>query len=474
MIRKEASLVDIATAIAQGDLSAVDYASELLRRIDADADLSAFITVSPDAVLIAAERADVMVRSAHRPLPPLLGVPIAVKDNIDTADLPTTGGTPALRDHKPIADAGIVSALKRAGAIVLGKTNLHELAYGITSENHAFGLVRNPHSRGRFAGGSSGGTAAAISAGLAPCGVGTDTGGSVRIPAALCGIAALRPTIGRYPTHGFMTLSTTRDTIGSLAPTVADVAVLDAAITNTAQPLPDPVDLRGVRFGLARAQFFAGSAPDVAATVDRHIAELERHGAQFVDVRLPSGTDEAILGAGFPIAFHETPLTLRAYLEATPSAPTLEEVVRQCGSPDVQQILTSMLGTGQTSITTYQEAVVVHRPRLARIFESAFEQHDLTAFLSPSTPLTAAPFGTGEVLLGEQSTPIFPAYTRTTGPFSGIGWPGLTLPAGRDAKNLPVGLAFDAPPGRDRTLLAVGRTCERIFAELPMPGDGGR
>jgi len=465
--RMPSGLADTAAAIARGDVTAVAYAGELLRRIEDNADLCAFITVSPEQLLSAAEHADATARSAPDRLPPLHGVPIAVKDNIDTADLPTTGGTPALWNHRPAADAGVVAALRRAGAIVLGKTNLHELAYGVTSENHAFGAVRNPYDRERFAGGSSGGTAAAVSAGLAPAGLGTDTGGSVRIPAALCGIVGLRPTIGRYSARGLMSVSTTRDTVGPMARTVTDVALLDAALSGLAQEVPSLADLRGMRFGLARRQFFDGMAHEVSTVVERRLTELERRGVEVVEVTLPPETDDLIVGAGFPIAFYETPITLQAYLEATPGAPSLADLVAQCGSPDVRQILTSILGDGRVALADYNEALTVHRPQLARIFESAFERHDLAAFVAPSTPLSAARLGATEAVLGDKRVPAFSAYTRTTGPFSGIGWPGLTVPAGLDDNGLPVGLAFDAPPGSDRTLLAIGTACERVFADLP-------
>ncbi|MCP3800649.1 indoleacetamide hydrolase [Allokutzneria sp. A3M-2-11 16] len=446
------SLAEVAGHIRRRELSAFVYATHLLEHIEND-QLRAFITVSPEAVLAAAKQAD-----ETSPVGPLHGVPIAIKDNIDTADLPTTGGTPALRHHRPRKDAAVVEALRSAGALVLGKTNLHELAYGVTGANGAFGAARNPHDPSRIAGGSSSGSAAAVYAGLAPGALGTDTGGSVRIPAALCGIVGLRPTSGRYPQDGIMLVSTTRDTAGPLARTVADVAVLDAAITG-AEPLSE-MDLRGLRMGVVRDPFYVDAAPGVAAVMENHLAQLESLGVELVEVQLPDGFAELMVGAGFPIAFHETPLTLQNYLGAEQE---LADVVEQCASPDVKQILQMILGEGRIPLSDYEAAMTVHRPALESVFRERVRTHRLTAFIAPTTPVTAAPLGAEEVELGGETVSAFAAYTRTTGPGSAIGWPGLTVPGGLDESGLPVGVALDGPPGSDRVLLRIGQALERAF-----------
>jgi Asp-tRNA(Asn)/Glu-tRNA(Gln) amidotransferase A subunit family amidase len=465
------SLAEAARSISDREVSAVDYARRMLERIARHAELSAFITVSADLLLADAERADARVEAGDQPLGPLHGVPIAIKDNIDTVDLPTTGGTPSLRESRPGTDADVVRALRQAGALVIGKTNLHELAYGVTSVNGFFGSVRNPYDHDRIAGGSSGGTAAAVSARLAPAGLGTDTGGSVRIPAALCGVVGLRPTGGRYPQQGIMLVSTTRDTAGPLARTVSDVALLDAVLTGAADTVPREIDLRGRRLGVVRAEFFGGLAPDLAELIEQRLAQLADHGAQLVDVRLPDNAAELIVDAGFPIAFYETPIALRDYLATVPGAPGLIEVVNQCGSSDVKQILTMILGEGRISAERYREALTVHRPALEQVFRSALADNGLTAFIGPTTPLTAVLASVDTVTLGGADLATFDAYTRTTGPFSGIGWPGLTVPAGLDSRGLPFGLALDGPPGSDATLLGIGQACERIFGQLPGPLD---
>src|SRR5437763_1349940 len=189
-----------ARALRRGEISAESYASALLAQCKRGASLNAFITLRPDRVLEAARACD-RKRSAGAKLGPLHGLPIPIKDSVNTKDLPTTAGTPALRNFQPSEDAPLVRALREAGAIVLGKTNLHELSYGYTSNNHAFGAIHNPYDTTRIPGGSSGGTAAAIAYHMAPLGVAEDTEGSIRGPAALCGLPGLRPTTRRAPAH---------------------------------------------------------------------------------------------------------------------------------------------------------------------------------------------------------------------------------------------------------------------------------
>ena len=205
-------------------------ADALLARAAAHASLNAFITLEPDKVRAAAREAD-RKRAAGTSTGPLHGVPLALKDNLDTAEYATTGGTPGLAGNRPKRNAVIVQALLDAGAIALGKCNLHELAYGITNNNAAFGPARNPYAPDRIPGASSGGTGVAVAARLAPGGIGSDTGGSVRIPAALCGIVGLRPTTGRWSQAGIVPISHTRDTAGPMTRSVADCVLIDGVVT---------------------------------------------------------------------------------------------------------------------------------------------------------------------------------------------------------------------------------------------------
>jgi mandelamide amidase len=240
--------------MATGRLSAETYVRTLLARANSLSNLHAFITLNQGA--IASARAVDVARAAGQKLPPLAGLPIVIKDNINTKNLPTTGGTPRLQNFQPKNDAVVLQRLLAAGAIVLGKANMHELAFGITTTNFSpfAGFARNPYDTNRMVGGSSGGTGVAIAARMAPVGLGTDTGGSVRIPAALNGIAGLRPSVGnggaerRYDGTGVIPLSHTRDTVGPMGRTLGDVALIDAVITGT--DVPTATSLSGLRFGI--------------------------------------------------------------------------------------------------------------------------------------------------------------------------------------------------------------------------------
>ncbi len=245
----ELTATNAVSLLRSGDLSAEKYAQALLDQCRKLRTLNAFIWQNEDQVLAAARAADTQRTTTRRGQ--LHGLPILIKDNIETASAPTTAGTPALRDHRPGSDAPVAAKLFSAGAILLGKTNMHELAVGITSNNAAFGAVHNPYDPALIPGGSSGGNGAAIAARMCAAGLGTDTGGSVRIPAALCGIVGLRPTVGRYAGKGIVPMSHTMDTAGPMARSVEDLALLDSVITGS-DAVVQPVPLRGVRLGVPR------------------------------------------------------------------------------------------------------------------------------------------------------------------------------------------------------------------------------
>src|SRR5437867_2443802 len=268
----ELSALDASAAMRRGDMKAEDYAAALLARCEAGKHLNAFISLDPAKVMEAARVAD-RRRASGAFLGPLHGLPVPVKDSVNTRDLPTTSGTPALRNFRPREDAPTVRALLDAGAILLGKTNLHELSFGWTSTNLAFGAVKNPYDPTRIPGGSSGGTAVAIAAHMAPLGVAEDTCGSIRVPAAMCGIAGFRPTTFRYSPRGVMPLTSVFDTIGPHARTVADLALFDSVITGDFNPLR-PVVPSGVRLGISRAHYFAGLDSEVARVVDETLRKL--------------------------------------------------------------------------------------------------------------------------------------------------------------------------------------------------------
>jgi indoleacetamide hydrolase len=463
-------------AIRSGRLSAEAYVNTLLARAEQLKDLNAFIVLDKTGAIAAARKVDALL-SSGAVLPPLAGLPIVVKDNINTRDLPTTAGTAALRIVRPSANAPTLQKLVDAGAIVLGKTNLHELAFGITSTNLTSfaGPVKNPYDTQRIPGGSSGGTAAAIAARIVPSGLGTDTGGSTRVPAALCGIVGLRPSVGnggaerRYDGAGVVPISHTRDTVGPMGRSVADVALLDAVITGT--PLATAVPLRGLRIGVP-ASFWAGLDAQVAAVMAAARGKLQAAGVVFVDVDLPT-LAEVNNKVSFQLALHEPIADIPAYLAATGvSGITLADVAAGVASPDVKGAFGAILADAFGK--DYDAAMRTHRPRLRSLYDGYFRSAVLDAMLFPTTiapaPLIDLANGSGKVSInGGAPVDTFGTFIRNTDPGSNAGIPGLALPAGLTNGGLPVGLELDGPVGSDARLLGIGLSIETLLGALPAP-----
>jgi indoleacetamide hydrolase len=464
-------------SIRAGVLTAETYVSTLLARAEALSDLNAMIVLNKPGALAAARLIDAR-RAAGDTLPVLAGLPIVVKDNINTASLPTTGGTPALRNVQPSQNAPSLQKLMDAGAIVLGKANLHELAFGITSTNlSTFARpVKNPYDKTRIPGGSSGGTAAAIAARMAPAGLGTDTGGSVRLPAALCGLAGFRPSVGnggtqrRYTdTNAVVPISRTRDTVGPIARSVADVALLDSVITGGA--MPSTVALRGLRIGVP-ASFWSGLDNRVAAIMSAARAKLVDAGVVFVNVDTVglSALNDLV---SFQIALHEPIADIPAYLAATGvSGVTVASIASQIASPDVKGAFGAILGDAFG--TAYPAAMSTHRPAMQNLYANYFASNTLDAMMFPTAILPAAHIdavnGSSTVTInGGPAVDTFGTYIRNTDPGSNAGIPGLSLQAGMTPDGLPVGLEIDGPLGSDRKLLGIGMSIEALLGLAPAP-----
>ncbi len=455
-------------AMQAGEMSALDYAEALLARCAEGAVLNAFITLDPAAVRASARAAD-SHRAAGGVLGPLHGLPIPVKDSVNTAGIETTVGTKALRCWIPARDATTIGRLKAAGAIVLGKTNIHELSFGWTSSNLEFGAVRNPYDLSRIPGGSSGGTAAAVAARMAPLGVAEDTQGSIRVPAALCGIAGFRPTTGRYPTDGTAPITPLFDQIGSHARCVADLALFDAVVSGEAEPI-EPASLAGLRIGIDRDFYFAGVDAEVATLIEAALNRLAAAGAVIVEAPV-SGLDQ-IVAVAMAIQVHDVVPSLERYLLDS-GAPVDFETMFAGVSADVAAVFTQVALRGAPSAineNVYAAARDEMRPALQQTIASWFADHRIDAMLLPATMVPATRVGDeGNIDIEGKAVPFATAMARNITPGSTLGLPGLVLPCGMTAGGLPVAIELDGPSGSDRRLLAIGMAVETVLAPLPAP-----
>jgi indoleacetamide hydrolase len=466
------SAAEIVAAIRAKKITATEVTKAAIERAEQLKDLNAFIFLNKDLALVTAAEID-EGRSG-----PLAGLPVVVKDNINTVDYPTSGGTPALQNAHARRDAPSFKTLFKAGAIIIGKTNLHELAFGITSTNLApfAGPVKNPYDKTRIPGGSSGGTAVAIAAGIVTCGLGTDTGGSTRIPAALTGTVGLRPSVGnggpqrRYnDTDLVVPISHTRDTVGPMGRTVADVALLDSVITHS--PMAVAGSLRGKRFGVP-ASLWSGLDRDLENVMKAARRKLEDAGAIFVEADI-AGLFEQNARVSFPIALHEPIADIPAWLQASEiEGITLADIAAKIASPDVKGAFGAIMADAFGP--AYEDAISVQRPALQKMYDDYFRDNNVDAILFPTTVAPAPPIdlvkGSGEMSInGGAPVPTFDTMIRNTDPGSNAGIPGLSLFAGMTPGGLPVGLEIDGPVGSDTKLLSLGLSMEAILGNAPPP-----
>jgi mandelamide amidase len=404
-------------------------------------------------------------KNAHKALASLQGMSYGVKNNIAVQGHSMQAGSPALPET-PVSDsAEVVKRLSRAGAVCVGSLNMHELALGTTSNNAFFGAVRNPHDEERVAGGSSGGSGASVADGSVPFALGTDTGGSCRIPAAYCGVSGFRPTMGRYPGEGVFVISPTRDTVGIFAHTVSEVALVDAAITGEdEQPVFVSSD---IRIGLPRHGFFTDSSPEVATVVEFAIERLEENGVKFVDVELEGSHDIGL--AGMHVVAYEAPREVLKFFGFTPGAGTFIEAelrllhlfVEDIASPDVQSIFGHFVDS-PISEKDYL-AALQRRKELQAAYEKVFITNNLDALMYPTVGIVAPLVGQEFVSVHGEERPLFPYSICNTDPGSLAGQPSLSIPIPRLAGALPVGLGIEGTRGNDRALLALSIILENIL-----------
>ncbi|MFD7307792.1 amidase [Promicromonospora sp. NPDC059942] len=473
-----ASMLDQVAALRRGDLSALELTRTYLERIDAldrHDTLNAFVLSRGQEALADAARLD-QLRASGRPLGPLHGIPLAVKDNLFTAGTPTSNGTAVLDGFVPRHDAAAVRLLRAAGALVLGKTNLHECSFGITSNNPHHGAVRNPYDPSRIPGGSSGGSGAAVAARLCSAAIGSDTGGSVRIPAALCGVVGLKPTLGRVSRARMFGLSWTCDVVGPIARTVADAAALLRVLTSG----PDPLDpgaehepagagiptalgegagaLRGARIGIPDGFLAADNAPDVDRVLARTHRVLEDAGATLVPVPL-DGVEEATAQGFVTVVPEAVVVTERALRTAGLDGGVRAHLDRF--GPDVRAALGAQVGPEPHPVPAFRYAEVLAGtlPALRRTFAEAFTTVDV--LLTATTPATAVPLTQDTTMRHNgRAVDTFETFVRYTYGVSMAGLPAISLPAGTDAAGLPVGVQLVGPRWGEAALLRIAHALE--------------
>jgi aspartyl-tRNA(Asn)/glutamyl-tRNA(Gln) amidotransferase subunit A len=436
--------------------SSMELVEDSLRMIGKhNGELNAFLTVTEDLAREQAGEADREL-AAGVDRGPLHGVPFALKDVFCTKGVRTTCGSMLFRDHVPDHDAAVTERLRAAGAVLIGKTGMHELAYGVTSNNPHFGAVRNPRNSECIPGGSSGGSGAAVGAGMVAMAMGSDTGGSIRIPAAFCGAVGLKPTFGRVSRYGVMPLDFSLDHMGPLASTVRDAAVTLAALagvdarddTSSPRPVggyfpPEEARLDGLRIGLPENFYFDRVVPEVETAVRRMAAAAERLGAQVSTVRVPDVG--AINTVGRVILMAEASARMGPYLDR-----------REQFGADVR----ALLNQGRMLPATDY----VNAQRLRRIYQRQFRQvfTRIDCLLTPTTPMGAPRIGQATVSLSgvEEDTRL--AATRLVRAVNVLGLPAISIPCGLDGRGMPLGAQLIGRSFEEATLLRVAASLEGV------------
>ena len=454
-------------------ISARELVSDSYARIERrNPELNAFLTLCPERAYAQAEKIDRLI-AEKAPLPPLAGVPVAIKDVISTRGVRSTCGSRILETYTPPYDATAVERLERAGAILLGKTNCDEFAMGSSNENSAYGPVQNPAAPGRVPGGSSGGSAAAVADGLAVAALGTDTGGSIRQPGALCGIPAMMPSYGRVSRYGLIAFASSLDRIGPLTRTVRDAAKVMGIIagqdpndsTSASAPVSDYVSeiakpVKGLRIGIPKEYFGPGMHEEVRGKIESGIALLKKLGCQPMEIRMPH-TDYAI-ATYYIIATAEASSNLARYdgVRYGPRVPgeTLIEMYRKTRGrgfgPEVKRRI--MLGTYVLSAGYYDAYYLKGqkaRSLIAQDFRDAFTKVD--AIVTPTSPVPA--FKLGERTEDPLQMYLSDIYT-VTGSLAGV--PGISVPCGKTRGGLPVGMQILGPAFAEARVLQLAQAFE--------------
>ncbi len=462
------SALELGTLLRQQAVSVTEIVQTMLERIQAlDPKINAYITVMTEEALSSARRCDAEL-AAGQDRGPLHGIPVAVKDLYDTVGTRTTSGSKILADRLPERDATAVARLREAGAVIIGKTNLNEFACGVTTTNAHYGDTLNPWDLSRTPGGSSGGSGAAVAAGMCTVATGSDTGGSIRIPAALCGIVGLKPSYGRISCHGIMPLSWEQDHPGPMARTVRDAALMLAAMAGW--DVADPVTVRrpvpqyalelegsiaGWRIGVDRQYALQGISREVRHAFERALDTFTTLGAQVVEVNV-SGLEEGI-SAGLVIWNAEATAVHEDWLRTR----------REDYDPRVAPRLGNGLSVTGVAYARAQRA----RRQLVRNLQGLFEDVNLLA--TPMCAIGAPPQGASQVVVDGQEFDVLTGLTRYSRVFNLTGLPAISIPCGFTGDGLPIGLQLVGDLFDEVTVLQAAHAYEQAtewhLRRLPLP-----
>ena len=456
------SLAALAAALRERHLSPVEVVNALLERIEAeDAKLNAFITVLPERALEEATRAEKEILAGEY-RGPLHGVPVGVKDLICTEGVRTTMGSAFFEDYLPDRNATVVSKLEEAGAIIIGKTNTHEFAYGPTGDSSRFGPTRNPHDLSRIPGGSSGGSGAAVAAELCYAALGSDTAASIRVPAALCGVVGMKPTFGRVSKSGAFPLAWTLDHVGPLSRTVEDNALLLNTLAgydaedpySSDRPAEDFTrnlqrNVRGSVMGVPTSYYFEHVEDEVEGRVREAVEVLLSLGAKVREVEIPN-LPEALKAQRLILA-------VEAY---TIHKERLDNEPERFGN----EISLRLRDAEHLEAHRYAKAQQITKRRFLEEFEHALREVDV--LLTPTVPIAATKIGQREVEIGGYEELVFSALTRFTGPTNLNGLPSLSIPCGLTRSGLPVGLQIIGRPFAEAAVYHYGHAYETAASTI--------
>jgi indoleacetamide hydrolase len=472
----ELDCADLLARIRDGSLRAEQVCAKFLQQYERQRFLNVVTWMDPSNVLSRAREID-RTRDKGSPLPALAGLPILVKDNIDTIGFPTSAGAECLKRHFPQRNAPAIERLLENGAILFGKANMHQFGSGVTSSNPTFGFVRNPYDLDLIPGGSSGGSAAAIGARIVPAALGTDTGGSVRIPAAFCGIVGFRPSIyprRLYSLQGVVPHTPDLDTIGPMGRCVADVTILHAAVTG--QVLARPQSIENVRIGVPILSYWDDLDAEVECVAQAALSRLRDHGATLVEIDLRKVKDRAlhIHSALQPGAIPDLESFVRTLVPSvSPRDP--DGQIASCDFWAWVEGRKRRIGAAKANSDLLSAASGGHRDALRAAYHAVFRQHGIQAVVFPTVvlpppPIQAAADQTDDLIeFNGRTVSKTMAVLRNVLQAGPLGAPALSLPAGLTSNGLPVGLEFDGLPGGDSALLALCRAAEAAIGRVPAP-----